>query len=104
MSNGYRVEEWTAKTVPSASQLKRWMENEGFSVFQWSDPLNAYYSPHVHGDEQSHWIVSGMLELDVTGYGTYILSAGDRDLMPANTEHSATVVGDGPVVYLIGAK
>ena len=104
MPKDYRVEKWTGNSVPSAAALKRRKEDEGFSVFQWSDPPGATYSPHVHSDDQSHWIVSGTLELDVTGHGTVQLEAGDRDFMPANTEHSAKVVGGEPVVYLIGSR
>ena len=104
MPEPYRVEKWTGDSDPSASELKRVMESDGFSVFQWSDPPGAYYSPHVHPDEQSHWIVSGTLELNVTNVGTYRLSAGDRDFMQRETEHSATVIGEEPVVYLIGSK
>jgi len=52
---------------------------------------------------QSHWIISGELELQV-GQETYRLRAGDRDFLPANTIHSAFVPGDEAVVYLIGAK
>ena len=80
MPQEHRVEKWTGSSVPSAAELKRMMEDEGFSVFQWSDPPGATYSPHVHSDDQSHWIVSGTLELDVTGHGTVRLEAGDRDL------------------------
>ena len=43
------------------------------------------------------------LELRV-GHETYVLRAGDRDFLPANTMHSAFVPGDEPVIYLIGAK
>jgi len=43
------------------------------------------------------------LELRV-GHETYTLRAGDRDFLPANTMHSATVPGNEPVIYLIGAK
>lgn len=80
------------------------MESEGYRVFQWSDPPGATYSRHAHGNDQSHWIVAGTLELDVAGCGIVRLSRGDRDFMPANTEHAAAVIGDEPVVYLIGAK
>lgn len=104
MPGEYRVERWTGENKPSASEFKRAMGSEGFTVFQWSDPPGAYYSPHVHPDEQSHWIVSGTLELVVTGVGTFRLGPGDRDFMPPETEHSATVIGDEPVVYLIGSK
>lgn len=104
MPESYRVEKWTGEKEPSGSELKRVMESEGFSVFQWSDSPGSYYSPHIHANEQSHWIVSGTLELAVTGIGTFHLSAGDRDFMPPNTEHAATVIGDKPVIYLIGSK
>lgn len=104
MLQQYRVEKWTGDSPPSALDLRQTMEAEGFDVFQWSDPPGATYSRHVHTEDQSHWIVSGGLELNITGYGTFLLSAGDRDFMPANTEHSAAVAGDGPVVYLIGSK
>lgn len=104
MPDQYRVEKWTGENAPTASELKRVMESEGYSVFQWSDPPGAYYSPHVHPDEQSHWIVSGTLELNVTDVGTFRLGPGDRDLMPPETEHSASVIGNEPVVYLIGSK
>jgi len=48
--------------------------------------------------------MSGMLELTVDGAGVFILEAGDRDFMPAGTEHTARVVGAEPVTYLIGAR
>jgi len=75
---------------------------EGFSVFQWSDQPGRIYGKHMHADDQSHWVVSGRLELMVEGYGTFVLEAGDRDFMPAGTYHSARVLGDEPILYLIG--
>ena len=38
------------------------------------------------------------------GWEEYTLRAGDRDYLPANTEHSAVVHGNEPVIYLIGIK
>lgn len=104
MPQEYRVEKWTGNSVPSVAELKRTMEDEGFSVFQWSDPPGASYLLHVHSDDQSHWIASGTLELEVTGHGTVRLEPGDRDFMPADTEHAAKVIGHEPVVYLIGSR
>ena len=79
------------------------MEAEGYSVFQWSDAVGTVYTPHTHAEDQSHWIISGALELSVRGE-SYMLRAGDRDFLPANTEHAAFVPGDERVVYLIGVK
>lgn len=98
-----RVERWAGGGSPQAADLRQRLQAEGYSVFQWSDAPGTKYGPHCHPEDQSHWIVSGELELRVEGE-TYNLRAGDRDFLPANTIHSAFVPGDEPVVYLIGAK
>lgn len=103
MSNFY-VERWNKVSQPNSAELRSALENEGFSVFDWSDPPRAIYEAHKHSKDQSHWIISGALELSVEGAGTYVLRAGDRDFLPAETSHSARVVGDEPVIYLIGEK
>jgi quercetin dioxygenase-like cupin family protein len=100
----YRVEKWNEPGAPEAGDLTNRMRGEGYNVFQWSDGPRATYPDHEHGEDQSHWIISGMLELTVRGFGKVILRSGDRDFMPAGTVHSARVLGDEPVVYLIGAK
>ena len=98
-----QVERWAEANPPQAQALRARLQNEGYSVFQWSDAPGTRYGPHSHAEDQSHWILSGQLELRV-GYETYVLQTGDRDFLPANTVHSAFVPGDDPVVYLIGAK
>ena len=97
------VERWSETNVPDAEKLKARLIDEGYSVFQWSDAPGTKYGPHAHAEDQSHWILSGELELRV-GHEIYTLRAGDRDFLPANTTHSATVPGNKPVVYLIGSK
>jgi mannose-6-phosphate isomerase-like protein (cupin superfamily) len=98
-----QTEKWSEDSAPVASELKQRLQSEGYSVFQCSDAPGTKYGPHAHGEDQSHWIVSGELELRV-GHEIYTLRAGDRDFLPANTIHSAFVPGNEPVVYLIGAK
>lgn len=97
------VERWNEEAAPNPAELRQRLQDEGYSVFQWSDAPGTKYGPHSHPEDQSHWILSGELELRVE-HDTYTLRAGDRDLLPANTVHSAFVPGDGPVTYLIGAK
>lgn len=89
--------------MPDARSLRRRMEAEGYTVFEWSDRPGTSYDKHSHAEDQSHWIVSGALALRV-GWEEYTLRAGDRDFLPANTEHSAFVPGLEPVIYLIGIK
>lgn len=100
----YQVIRWDSEAEPKAENLRRIMTDEGYSVYQWSDRARATYSEHSHSNDQSHWVISGSLELTVKDVGSFVLNAGDRDFMPAKTYHSAQVVGDESVVYLIGEK
>lgn len=97
------VERWSENDPPDASVLRKKMEAEGYHVREWRDEAGTTYGPHSHAEDQSHWIVEGVLNLRV-GWEDYSLRAGDRDFLPANTEHSASVPKDEPVVYLIGIK
>jgi len=99
----FEVEYWNESQPPDARRLRRQLEREGYSVFEWTDRPGAYYPPHSHAEDQSHWVVSGALTL-VVGGEEYTLGPGDRDFLPASTVHAARVEGREPVVYLIGAK
>jgi len=98
-----QIDRWSDQTRPDQANLRARLQQEGYSVFEWTDAPGTKYGPHSHPEDQSHWIISGVLELRV-GHETYSLRAGDRDYLPANTTHSAFVPGDEPVTYLIGAK
>lgn len=100
----YRVERWPPDASIDLYELRRRLAVDGYSVYQWSDAPGTTYGRHRHATNQSHWIISGTLQLDVDGVGIVTLNPGDRDLMPAGTFHSARVIGDEPVVYLIGEK
>jgi quercetin dioxygenase-like cupin family protein len=84
--------------------LRHILVSEGFRVYQWVDEPEAIYADHMHREDQSHWVISGALELTIERVGTFVLEAGDRDFMPAGTYHSARVIGEVPVTYLIGEK
>ena len=98
-----QVEHWSELTPPDPQELKTRLQSEGYSVFEWSDAPGTVYGPHSHTEDQSHWIISGALELTVANE-SYTLRAGDRDFLPANTTHSASVPGNEPVRYLIGSR
>ena len=100
----YRIERWPQLYAPNAAMLRHILVTEGFRVYQWSDLPEAVYANHKHAEDQSHWIISGALELNIERFGTIVLEMGDRDFMPANTYHSARVVSEEPVVYLVGEK
>jgi quercetin dioxygenase-like cupin family protein len=103
MFEKYRVERWKEVYAPNAAMLRFLMEREGYRVYQWGDTPGAIFVLHKHSEAQSHWIVSGSLELTVNGV-SYTLEAGDRDFLPAETWHSARVVSEETVVYMVGEK
>jgi len=103
-STEYRIERFSGDAPPDGDDLSGRMKADGYDVFEWTDGPQATYDPHEHSEDQSHWIISGELELVVDGVGTVVLKAGDRDFMPARTRHSARVLGGREVRYLIGVK
>jgi len=100
----YLVQRWTKTSSPDPRRLREMVIRDGYDVFEWADRPNTVYAMHSHSDEQSHWIISGRLELTIESVGTFALEAGDRDFMPPETRHSARVVGEQEVRYLIGSK
>ena len=97
------VERWSETAPPDSSVLRKRMEAEGYSVSECRDEVGTTYGAHSHAQDQSHWIISGAMKFRV-GWEEYTLRAGDRDYLPANTEHSASVSGKEAVIYLIGIK
>ncbi len=104
MSVPYRVERWNQNAAPNPAMLRHILVSEGYTVFQWGDSPGSIHPMHKHDSDQSHWVVSGSIEFNIERYGTVILEAGDRDFMPAGTYHSAKVLGDDHVIYLVGEK
>lgn len=100
----YRVERWNEMNPPLSAMLRLRLTQEGYDVFQWCDNPGMVYGNHMHDEDQTHWILSGTLELTVERVGTFELNAGDRDFMPARTYHTARVIGEEPVMYLVGVK
>jgi quercetin dioxygenase-like cupin family protein len=104
MPGSYRIERWNREDTPNAEELRQLLKADGYNAFQWTDRPGAVYDEHSHENDQSHWVVSGMIELQIRGEGAFVLSPGDRDFMPAGASHAARVVGNEPVTYFIGEK
>lgn len=98
-----RVERWTKDSAPDPTALREQMEMEGYTVTEHSEAPGTVHEPHDHSTDQSLWIISGSVLLRV-GDQKYTLNAGDRDYLPAHTEHSALVIGEEILVYLNGVK
>lgn len=104
MADRYRVEKWREVYAPNPAMLRLKLQQEGYRVFQWADNPGTIYGSHKHSQAQCHWVVSGVLEIEVETVGTVQLQAGDRDFLPAEAYHKARVIGEEPVLYLVGEK
>ena len=100
----YSVVRWSEGGLPDSVRLRQTLIDEHYDVIEWSDNAGTAYEMHSHLEDQSHWIISGSLELTIYTGDKFILEPGDRDFMPAGIQHSARVVGDNAVRYLIGSR
>lgn len=74
-------------------QIKHWVGRPGM-VYPWRRILM----------DQSHWVISGELEIAYQNGFSYTLKAGDRDIIPAETWYMRRVIGEAPADYLLGEK
>lgn len=97
------VRRWRdADGQPQLGALRRRLEAEGLRTAWYSEVPGVVFPEHEHAFQESRWILSGFLLLEVAGE-EYTLGPGDRIDLPARTPHSAHVLGLSPVVYVTGA-
>lgn len=96
-----RLTRWNKETPPSLEALRGALTGEGLAISEWADPAGTVYPVHTHEYPEVRVIVRGQLRVGLPETGEeFILNAGDRLDLPANTPHWADVSGHGPVVYL----
>ena len=93
---------WVGGHAPREDDLRRRLEDEGFSVWVWTDPPDAAYVAHAHDHDESLWVVRGAITFGVDG-ATYRLQVGDRLMLPRATVHTAEA-GPSGATYLIGER
>ena len=89
-----RVER-SAVESPSADELRRRFEDEGYTPRAWSNAPGDTYDWHSHGYRKVLYCVSGSIVFHTKDAGDLELSAGDRLEVEPGTEHAATVGSDG---------
>jgi quercetin dioxygenase-like cupin family protein len=87
----------------SEQALRRKLEEAGYSVTRYRYPPGTSFPEHTHGVDKIDAVVSGRFELVVDGVRS-ILGPGDWIAVPRGVRHTATVVGDDPVVSLDAVK
>ena len=83
----------------SESALRRKLESAGYTVARYVYPPGTTFPDHVHDVDKIDAVVSGRFRLVVAGHLT-MLGPGDWVEVARGVRHTATVVGDEPVVSL----
>jgi quercetin dioxygenase-like cupin family protein len=94
--------EWSGKAPPHEEDLRKQLEEEGFSIFCWQDDPDTDYQPHSHDHDESLWMIEGQMTFGAAGR-QWSLAPGDRLMLPSGTVHTA-VAGPHGAKYLIGQK
>lgn len=79
------------------------LEAEGYDVTRYVYPPGTSFPEHTHGMDKIDAVVSGQFEIVVAGEQV-ILGPGDWIAVPRGVPHTATVVGNAPVVSLDAVK
>jgi quercetin dioxygenase-like cupin family protein len=87
----------------SEAAMRRKLEAAGYLVARYVYPPGTAFPEHSHDVDKIDAVISGRFRLVVAGH-LAILGAGDWIEVPRRVRHTATVVGDQPVVSLDAAK
>jgi quercetin dioxygenase-like cupin family protein len=93
---------WTKSKKPTLEELKEALEGQGLECELYSDPPRVKYGRHKHPFDDFVVIVSGKMKI-MTDKHEWTMKPGDRLNIPANTPHSAEVLGRIDVQYLSAA-
>lgn len=85
------------------SNMRKRLEEEGFSVITYSYSPGTYFSEHSHTIDKKDTVLSGKFKMTALGK-EFILGPGDMLLVPAGTIHTAEVIGNEPVISLDATK
>lgn len=97
------VVRWVKTKKPTLEELKKNLEEKGIKSELYSDRPGTKYGRHKHPFDDFVLIVQGKMKI-VTDAGEWTLKPGDRLDIPANTIHSADMIGKEEVKYLSAAK
>lgn len=85
------------------SRIKQELRDEGYNLYVHSHPAGMFFPEHKHDHVTLHIILSGKMSITMDGE-VHFLQSGDRLEIPADTDHSAEVLGESPVVCIDARK
>jgi quercetin dioxygenase-like cupin family protein len=99
------VRHWNPATDGELSEkaLRRLLEAAGYDVSRYTYSPGTSFPEHTHGVDKIDAVVSGQFEIVVEG-APAILGPGDWIAVPRGVRHTATVIGNSPVISLDAVK
>jgi quercetin dioxygenase-like cupin family protein len=96
-----QIERWNADVdgPPSEAALRTRIEARGYRVSRYTYPPGTHFPEHTHAVDKIDAVLSGTFRLVIAGEEA-LLGPGDSVVVPGGVRHSATVMGDEPVVSL----
>lgn len=94
---------WNKPKKPTLADLQHMLDAHGLEYELYSDRPGTKYGRHKHPFDDFIVIVTGKMKL-ITDAQQWLLKPGDRLDLPANTAHSAEMIGKEEVRYLSAAK
>jgi len=97
------VQRWEAPMTPSKIQIERLYLSEGLEIFEELYQPGQPVIEHRHPFCEVRTIVYGELLFNIAG-NQFLLRAGDRVEIPANTRHTHAAQGSSDCLCLVGYK
>jgi quercetin dioxygenase-like cupin family protein len=100
-----KIQKWdTVKNgALSGTAMMNLLERQGYRCTQYTYPAGTCFPEHSHSLDKIDAVLKGRFKITMGGK-SFILSAGDYVYIPANTPHSAEVVGNESVVSIDAIK
>lgn len=97
------VQRWEAPVTPNKMQVERFYASEGLEVFEEIYQPQQAVIEHRHPFCEVRTLLQGELHFNIAG-NRFVLRAGDRVEIPANTRHQHVAQGDLPCICLVGYR
>jgi len=109
LPEGVRIIRKESDLPASEVEAEARLHQEGYECFRWHDVAGAVYPRHRHEEDECLWILSGMLEIELTDPPPrkFKLQPGDRIYLPARTPHRASTppgAHASGTTYLVGQR
>jgi quercetin dioxygenase-like cupin family protein len=93
------ITRWMAPITPNHGQIKSLLETEGLEPFEEQYQPHEKIAEHRHPFSEVRIVASGELLFNIAG-NQFLLRAGDRVEIPANTKHWHVNNGNEPCVCI----